>query len=234
LGNPTSWSWTFEGGTPESFDGQNPPDITYSEAGDWDVTLVVSDGVNTDNLTVEDYIHTGIPPVAEFEAEQTEVTAGSYTNFTSLATGDNLTYQWFFEGATPDHSTDENPQEIYYLIMEWDWYDVTLVVENPYGIDSLTKEDYIEVVPESVRELTLTDKNVRLYPNPNNGVFTLSLPAGIEASLDVMDIHGVSVFKKELNGTETIDTAGLGQGFYILSILDVNSGNLVIKRLIVQ
>jgi hypothetical protein len=234
VGNPTEWTWTFEGGTPDTWSGQTPPYIVYNTEGDWDVTLAVGDGVNADTVMLADYIHVGTPPMAEFEADQTVVTAGSYTNFTSLSTGDDLTYEWFFEGGTPETSSDENPSEIYYLIMEWTTYDVTLIVENPYGRDSLTKEDYIEVVPESVHELNLSADNVKIFPNPNNGQFTLSMPAGIRANLEVLDMKGVSVYKKDITGPETIDPQGLEQGIYILRIVDQDSGNLVVKRLIVK
>ena len=234
IGTPTSWSWTFEGGTPETFDGQTPTYITYSEAGDWDVTLIVSDGVNEDSLTLVEYIHTGLPPMADFVADETEVTAGTYTNFTSLSTGDDLSYEWYFEGGTPETSTDENPNEIYYLIMEWEWYDVTLIAVNPYGSDTLTKEDYIEVVPENVNEIGLTDHNVKLYPNPNKGVFNLTIPSGIEADVEIMDLRGVYVYQQKVFGTETIELAGLNQGIYLMRILDEKSGNLIFKRLIIQ
>lgn len=55
-GDPTTWLWTFEGGEPETFEGQVPPPIVYNEEGMWDVTLYVSDGVNSDELTYVDYI----------------------------------------------------------------------------------------------------------------------------------------------------------------------------------
>jgi hypothetical protein len=56
VGDPTTWMWTFEGGTPETFEGQTPPYIVYNTEGLWDVTLYVSDGVNSDEITYEDYI----------------------------------------------------------------------------------------------------------------------------------------------------------------------------------
>ena len=56
IGDVTIWLWTFEGGTPATFDGQQPPYIHYDEAGTWDVTLVVSDGTTTDSITKTDYI----------------------------------------------------------------------------------------------------------------------------------------------------------------------------------
>ncbi|MBN2669887.1 MAG: S8 family serine peptidase [Bacteroidales bacterium] len=52
----SSWSWTFEGGSQASFNGQNPPAITYNTAGDFDVTLTVNNGTS-DTETKTEYIH---------------------------------------------------------------------------------------------------------------------------------------------------------------------------------
>jgi PKD repeat protein len=63
-GNPVSWSWIFEGGMPGSSGFQNPM-VMYSTAGTYDVTLTVSDGVDSHTITFEDFITvnicTGIP-----------------------------------------------------------------------------------------------------------------------------------------------------------------------------
>ncbi len=56
VGDATEWTWTFEGGTPDTWSGQTPPEIIYNEVGLWDVTLFVSDGVNTDEVIIEEYI----------------------------------------------------------------------------------------------------------------------------------------------------------------------------------
>lgn len=54
-GNPVSWSWTFEGGMPGTTAFQNPM-VMYSTAGSYDVTLTVSDGVDSHTITFEDFI----------------------------------------------------------------------------------------------------------------------------------------------------------------------------------
>jgi len=56
IGDPTEWTWTFEGGTPDTYIGQTPPAIVYNTEGIWDVTLLVTDGANNDQITYEDYI----------------------------------------------------------------------------------------------------------------------------------------------------------------------------------
>jgi len=53
---PTSWNWTFAGGTPASFSGQNPPAITYNTPGTYNVTLTVSNTNGTDTQTNTNYI----------------------------------------------------------------------------------------------------------------------------------------------------------------------------------
>ncbi|WP_165780050.1 T9SS type A sorting domain-containing protein [Hanstruepera neustonica] len=51
----TSWTWTFEGGSPATSNDQNPT-ITYSVDGTYDVTLEVTNEFGTDTITLTDYI----------------------------------------------------------------------------------------------------------------------------------------------------------------------------------
>ena len=53
---PTTWTWTFTGGTPASFVGQNPPNITYNTAGTYTVTLVATNANGSDTETKTGYI----------------------------------------------------------------------------------------------------------------------------------------------------------------------------------
>ena len=48
--SPTSWSWTFEGGSPSSSTSQNPT-VTYNTEGSYDVTLTVSNADGSDSET---------------------------------------------------------------------------------------------------------------------------------------------------------------------------------------
>ena len=54
-GDITSWNWSFEGGNPSSSTDPNPQ-VTYSALGEYDVQLVVSDGVTIDTMLNTDYI----------------------------------------------------------------------------------------------------------------------------------------------------------------------------------
>ena len=52
---PTSWSWTFTGGTPSTSNAQNPL-VTYNTAGTYTVSLAVSNASGSDTKTVTNYI----------------------------------------------------------------------------------------------------------------------------------------------------------------------------------
>ena len=63
--NPTSWNWTFTGGTPASFNGQNPPAITYNTPGTYPVSLTVTNANGTDTETKTNYIVVSAAAVCE-------------------------------------------------------------------------------------------------------------------------------------------------------------------------
>ena len=233
-GNPTTWSWTFEEGTPGTYDGETPPHIAYDSAGRWDVTLIVGDGMNTDSVTYEEYIWAGTVPVADFYADPTEFTAGASTNFFSLSTGDSLTFSWTFEGGTPETSEDENPADIFYNIMADSLYDVTLIVTNDFGTDTLIKEEYIHTTPEGIGENILNEQSVVIFPNPAQEMITISLPDGIDAEMLLTDISGKVIIKEKISSQQTINLNKLENGIYLLRIVDINSKSIVVKKLIVH
>ncbi|WP_066757278.1 zinc-dependent metalloprotease [Crocinitomix algicola] len=70
--NVTGYSWNFEGGSP-SISTEANPTITFDAPGTYDVTLEVTDGIDTRTVTFEDYITvmnvpgTGLPYSEGFE-----------------------------------------------------------------------------------------------------------------------------------------------------------------------
>lgn len=84
-----NWDWSFTGGTPATSTLQDPT-ITYNTAGTYDVRLIVADGVSTDTLTIQDYIHVYDYPVADAGADVT-ICPGTPTTIT--ATG-GTSYLW--------------------------------------------------------------------------------------------------------------------------------------------
>jgi PKD repeat protein len=69
-GIPTSWSWTFTGGTPATSNAQNPT-VTYAAAGSYNVTLVATNASGSKSLTKTAFINSAaslLPLTEGFES----------------------------------------------------------------------------------------------------------------------------------------------------------------------
>jgi PKD repeat protein len=53
---PATWTWSFPGGTPSTFNGQTPPAIVYNTIGTYDVSLTVTKSAGSDTKTRTGYI----------------------------------------------------------------------------------------------------------------------------------------------------------------------------------
>jgi PKD repeat protein len=99
-GNPTSWLWTFPGGTPNSSTQQNPV-VTYNSAGIFSVTLIATNSNGSDSETKTGYITVEDPDYCEASATCDEYIASmnfntisnvsscgtnGYTDFTAVST----------------------------------------------------------------------------------------------------------------------------------------------------
>ena len=73
---PTSWEWTFEGGTPATSTEQNPS-VTYSEPGDFTVTLVAHNAYGDDTETKTGYITVVYPDIV-MSNQNVYVCGGTY------------------------------------------------------------------------------------------------------------------------------------------------------------
>jgi PKD repeat protein len=141
--SPSSWDWTFEGGTPGSSTEQNPA-ITYNTPGTYTVSLTATNINGSDTETKVDYITVTVlqPPVADFIASSTNISAGDSVTFTDLSINNPTSWDWTFAGGTPSTSTDQNPTVTYNTPGT---YTVTLTAANAVGSDTETKVDYIYV-----------------------------------------------------------------------------------------
>ncbi len=141
-GNYVSASWSFDGGSPATSTATNPS-VTYNTHGTYNATLTI---VNTNgcssSATEHITVYEAVPPVADFSASETQITAGNSVTFTDLSENIPTSWSWTFEGGTPATSTEQNPTVTY---SEPGEYTVTLVASNTFGSDTETKTAYISV-----------------------------------------------------------------------------------------
>jgi len=143
-GDPTSWQWTFEGGSPASYTGQNPPPVFYATPGTYDVILTVSDGTETDTETRLDFI-TVAGVFAQFSGTPASVVVTNSVTFTDNSQCSPTSWDWSFPGGTPSSFNGQTPPPIFYNTLGT--YDVILTVTKGAYTDVETKTGYITVIP---------------------------------------------------------------------------------------
>jgi len=111
-GQVNSWEWTFEGGTPGTSTEQNPS-VTYDAAGVYNVELIVSDGVESSTLLLEDYISVSATPEAPGTPSGLTLICASWGNPTTYSTSGSTgasSYEWVLEpesaGTTSGNGTN--------------------------------------------------------------------------------------------------------------------------------
>ncbi|RIV53549.1 PKD domain-containing protein [Flagellimonas taeanensis] len=147
-GDPTSWQWEFipETGSSITSTDQNPT-IVFEEPGVYSIKLTAANADYSDEVVMSNALTvldlTSVD--ANFEASASYTYTGNEVTFTDLSVGNVDTYSWTFEGGTPATSNQTSPAVTY---ADPGRYRVSLTVSNDNGGEStITKEDYIVVVP---------------------------------------------------------------------------------------
>lgn len=212
IGNPTSWSWTFEGGLPATSLVENPV-ITYLEEGSYDVRLIVSNGMEWDTLLMEKYINVdGIPDV-------------SWEDVPELCNQDWAPYELTEGQPAGGVYSGEHVMDGYFNPdgLEAGSYPVTYTYMNEAGCEA--SEDYNIEVVNCVGIGEKEAVSMEVYPNPTSGLVHLTLSAEQfnNADISVIDAVGKEVYRKSglnVNGTLTtsIDLSSQPQGLYFVTV----------------
>ncbi len=142
-GTQTSCKWSFGDGTSST---QKNPSHTYSKAGNYTVTLTVSNAAGSNAITKASYISVrtatnATKPVVSFWGSKTSGTAPVTIGFTDASTNMPTAWNWNFGDGTS--STEKNPKHTYTKAGN---YTVTLTASNAAGSTTRTRANYIKLV----------------------------------------------------------------------------------------
>ncbi|HRF75196.1 MAG TPA: gliding motility-associated C-terminal domain-containing protein [Chitinophagales bacterium] len=215
----SSFLWEFEGGTPNVATTANPV-ICYENAGNFNVTLIVTNDAGADTITMENII-TVLPSPAEINLPETAILC----NYESLVlTVGSETATW---------STGETGSEI--------------TIFEP-GLFSVTDSGYCGAVIDSVLVIAQQCNCELLKPNafsPNNDgandVFRLIAACDIDFTyLHIYNRWGEKVFETTnietaWNGTFKNENQPMGTYVYVVSYINENGnqveeGNITLLR----
>lgn len=173
-GNVTSWEWIFEGGSPPTSSSQNPM-VAYFNSGSFDVTLTISDGTDTQTLTMEDYITVmAVPDIPSTPEGPVNVTSypGEISTYETSGSAGADNYIWSL--------SPENAGEITQNGLECtvDWFDywegeafIKVKATNDCGESAFSEDLQIFCTVTGINYKT--NKNISIFPNPNKGSFSI-------------------------------------------------------------
>ncbi|WP_143305020.1 PKD domain-containing protein [Chitinophaga vietnamensis] len=144
-----SWQWDFgDGGTST----QAAPQHIYTTQGTFTVWLKITSASGCEGLATT-VVRTGALPVVDFTATPLKSCAIDPIQFTNLSTPRGNAWTWIFPD---DNSTEtvENPNHKFGQIGK---HTVTLIVDNNGCTNTLTKKDYVVIMPPIARFNTAPD-----------------------------------------------------------------------------
>ncbi|MBX7183499.1 MAG: T9SS type A sorting domain-containing protein, partial [Bacteroidia bacterium] len=91
-------------------------------------------------------------PEANFISSDSVFCNSTCIDFMDLSSNNPLTWSWSFSGGSPPTSTDQNPTNICFSTPGQ--FDVTLIVTNTYGTDTIEKPNFIRIAVPQVPIIT--------------------------------------------------------------------------------
>ncbi|MEM7368481.1 MAG: PKD domain-containing protein [Bacteroidota bacterium] len=150
--NNYTFNWNFPGGSPSSFVGDNPPQVTYNADGQYDASLAITsqNGCN-DTLVIQDIVGIG-GVTASFTTSNTTICTGEPVTFTNTSTGGVTSLGWNF-GENP--GIDATDQTFTYIYNTPGTYSVTLQANNTQCGDTIVQSNIITVLQRPVADFTV-------------------------------------------------------------------------------
>lgn len=209
----TSWEWTFEGGTPENSNEQNPV-VVYESAGTFDVSLTVSDGSNSATIDNQDMITVNALPEVTLE------------NFGEVC----LEWEPFeLSGGLPEGGEYSGPGVTDGIFDPLAIGPGNFIISYTY-VDDQDCENFAEaeiIVTSCVGILESADAGIQVYPNPSEGIFTISTSATNAAIAEIYNANGQKVLVRPFSAFVNIDLTDFVNGIYYLRIKGIENQKII-------
>lgn len=197
-----SYQWYFPGGSPASSPLPNPT-VCYPNAGDYDVTLMVTNAAGVDTLYQPEYIHINPLPAL------TVAHVGDSLN----ATQGFASYEWYYNSNLIPGATDAS----YVVTQNGDY---VVVATNSYGCQSSVNLLNVMV---GISENELSSEEITIFPNPSSGSFKVAFKSfgNVEAKVDLLNAVGSVVNSFDVvtdKGSNTVEMDNVAAGVYTLRL----------------
>ncbi len=235
-GEVISWEWIFEGGSPSSSSNQNP-EVTYSDSGEFDVSLAVSDGVDFNTLTLENYIIVNNYPMIPYTPVGEDIVCTNYIQFSDYTTSGAMYADTYIWEILPAEAGTINGEGTIGTV-EWttNWEGNVMIKVKGYNADCEEGDfsDAIEVecqVCIGTSETNILD--FEIFPNPAKDILNIKSDSKI-TQYRIMNFTGqICEQDNNLNNNEfVIDISQLNTGVYYIIL--ISETDLVYRKKIIK
>jgi len=214
--------------------GSTDSTITVDTAGIYWLTVTNGNCFASDTIIIADSLCT----LVAFNSSDTSLCEKFCINFADSSLNSPIAWQWFFPGASPSSSSDQNPQNICYN--DPGTYDVTLITTSLTGNDTLTLTGYVTVYatppPPTITQngYQLTSSAGDAYQWQYNAV---DIPGATNQSYSVTQTGLYTVIVSEVHGCKnsvsqyvTISgIASMDMGMNLIGFPNPNRGSFMIE-----
>lgn len=211
--SPATYTWTFEGGTPETSNEENP-NVTYSTEGVYNVTLKVNNTEGEFVLTQPDYITINAIPQYSVNAEET--TAGG--SITIIPNDSNADYGYAWSNGATNNQIVDVPMDV---------YSVT-ITDNKTGCNVVETVDLTNLGIDDI------DYGFAISPNPAKDVLNIEHLLDGTHSIEIYDNTGKLMQTDSFEGKQaSIDiNKDLATGLYFVKIM--TDGKVAIQKVLID
>jgi PKD repeat protein len=240
-GGAVSWEWTFEGGMPGTSTNQNPV-VAYFSPGTFDVTLTISDGVETSTLIMENYMTVmAVPQIPGTPAGEAEICTNwsEPTQYITSGATNAVSYSWEILPAEAGTISGNGLSATVTWTLNWEGTASIKVIgyNEPCGEGLFsTALDVVCSICTGINEQADLNE-IQIYPNPSNGKFTVDFNNyyGV-TEVSVINMLNIVVFSdrtETMTGkTFNIDLSNLSTGVYFIKLKTVKQEET--RKIVIQ
>ncbi len=201
--NATTYLWTFAGANPSTSVDASPTNICYNTPGNYPVSLIATNSITSDTLTLNNYI-----TVYPYPPPQGIMQNGD----TLIANQGAVSYLWYYSGNSIPGATD-----YFYLATQSGDYNVVATDANGCEVEAAIFDVVAEIQSE------IGNGQFAIYPNPvvdKCTIYNSQLTMGAVAIITIYNMLGVALQSEIKNQKSEMiaDVTELPSGIYWLEV----------------
>jgi len=199
--NATSFLWLFPGANPSTSTDVSPTNICYTSPGSYSVTLMGTNGITSDTLTLNNYL-----TVYPYPAPQGILQSGD----TLFANAGAVSYQWYHAGNLIPGATN-----YFYVATEGGDYNIVATDANGCEVEAAI----FDVVAGIQSPAGIGNMQFEIYPNPVTSYLMIDSKYGnVGGTISIYNLLGEKVFWAVDYKLPMLDCRLLPPGMYWLEM----------------